>query len=467
MGSATTQTPSTQEGGEVRGIDGQGGERLDPHELAGAFQTQVAARFDDLNFLDSWGVVELTGPFRAVTSVRVELNRTDYLHLASVVISADGLDDPVQQTERRTSTTWKHYGDTLHEGRLLDPANMKVSAHTRREFAPWLQIDFDKPYDIDSIMLRNRFGSPSLRARGLQVRTRSALDGGWTTRLDLAARERELTSAAERFARRRASDRHYRDVVLRRPADPKIAEQEADLANILASVHRREYSAVVRDLGQIDCTPEQATQFRSAVNEFQLSSRKLEWTSHGVRRSFRHWSRKEKENYVAFANEVVGDLSEINQQVTFGFGSALAVVRDGALIPHDDDIDVLIGFDPEQASTLAAGLKLIEDCLRAKGYTVEGRMLAHRWVKKPGQTKVDVFIGIFEGDQIAWYPGKRGSLTRSMMFPAQRRSFLGSQCAVPREAERYLQEVYGPGWSTPDPNFRHTWGNKDFSDIAK
>jgi phosphorylcholine metabolism protein LicD len=153
--------------------------------------------------------------------------------------------------------------------------------------------------------------------------------------------------------------------------------------------------------------------------------------------------------------ELVSDLRELNDNVCLGFGSVLSVVRDHDLIPHDDDLDVLIGFEPDQAAKITDAIELIESFLREKGYTVSGRPTAHRLVTKPGQTKVDVFVGIFEGDSISWYPGRHGVLRREMIFPAREVPFLGTDCAVPANPEMYLQLVYGPSWSTPDPNFHH------------
>jgi hypothetical protein len=143
------------------------------------------------------------------------------------------------------------------------------------------------------------------------------------------------------------------------------------------------------------------------------------------------------------------------------------VVRNGDLIPHDDDIDVIIGFEQWEADTLTAANQLVEEHLRARGYMVSGNFTAHRHVAKPPAKKVDVFVGLFEGDSIAWYPGKRGSLTRDMMFPTSEGALFGIPVRLPRNPLQYLEQVYGKGWRVPDPGFTHRWNNSAYRDLVK
>ncbi len=144
----------------------------------------------------------------------------------------------------------------------------------------------------------------------------------------------------------------------------------------------------------------------------------------------------------------------------------LSVVRDKALIPHDDDLDIIIGFEPTAAPTLTDALRLVEDHLRPLGYDVTGAFAAHRHVRRPGRKRVDVFVGIFEGEAIAWYPGARGALTRDIVFPPTSADLLGVPCAIPAQPEVYLERLYGAGWRVPDPYFSHRWDISAYADIA-
>jgi hypothetical protein len=99
------------------------------------------------------------------------------------------------------------------------------------------------------------------------------------------------------------------------------------------------------------------------------------------------------------------------------------------------------------------------------GYEVSGEFATHRHVRRPGRKPVDVFVGIFEGDAIAWYPGARGGLTRQIVFPPVAAELLGVRCLIPAQPEVYLERLYGPGWRVPDPYFSHAWDRSAYADI--
>ena len=205
--------------------------------------------------------------------------------------------------------------------------------------------------------------------------------------------------------------------------------------------------------------------FRDAITSRLLHDRGIEWTTHGPSRPFRLWAAGERQAYVAASAAIATELASLTLNVSLGFGSVLAAVRDHALIPHDDDIDLIVGFEPDEAPTIEAALARLTNHLRQRGFEVSGEFLVHRHVRRPGERRVDVFVGIFEDQRIAWYPGPREGLPRDVVFPAVTTELLGVEVRIPREAEHYLEHVYGPGWSVPDPNFNHRWNAAAFSDL--
>ena len=470
-----------------------GGEGPDELErlVTGAFRV-FRRRFADLRFVAPGGVLEVTKRVEQVTRVRVESPATVRLHLATFLVEAEGVDDLACRTRATASSRARaDSNDGLTDGRLFDPRNRRLSFQTRTEQRPWVQLEFDGPVNLTRIFLRNRRDPTSVRARGLQIFAQ-ATDGRWTRVYDGGIRERELADrlqqtyagqqprrmdsldgtaggTATRWRRllRRCtppSGSPVRHSARQHPVDPV----GADLIRVLTALLLGQYAAAVRDLERVALPEVEKARFRRIVDARILARRKLTWTSHGVHRSFQFWSRSEQEAYVSFAAQVLEDLRDLTDDVCFGFGSALAIVRDQALIPHDDDMDIIIGFDPARAATLADALVLIGEHLAAKGYTATGPHLAHRWIKKPGTPfKVDVFVGIFEGDTIAWYPGRRGALTRGMVFPPIARELLGVACRIPNDPERYLSQVYGPGWDVPDPDFSHPWDPQEYADLVR
>ena len=157
------------------------------------------------------------------------------------------------------------------------------------------------------------------------------------------------------------------------------------------------------------------------------------------------WTDAEQVDYVADSARVVDALRSLTPNVCLGFGSVLAVIRDHALIPHDDDVDIIIGFEQNEAPSLADGLRRLEQHLHRLGYEVSGPFYAHRHVRLPGRKPVDVFVGIFEGESISWYPAARGSLTREIVFPASSAELLGIPCQIPAQPELYLSGCMAQG----------------------
>ena len=97
---------------------------------------------------------------------------------------------------------------------------------------------------------------------------------------------------------------------------------------------------------------------------------------------------------------------------------------------------------------------------------MRGNWSAHRQVGRGGRGKhVDVFVGLFEGDAISWYPGPRGALDRATMYPPSSAPLLGVDL-IPARPEVYLERLYERGGARPDPNFAHRWDRSAYADLA-
>lgn len=422
----------------------------------------ATTEFPDLGFLDPGGQLDIRARLPKVTCLRVEIPTTEFLHLTSVLIDAEGTGDVTTDAERVTSSTWRGYGKHLQHGYLFDPHFRGTGIHTRREPRPWLEVRFPSTVTLERIRIRNRNNSTALRARGIRILVRLE-NGRWDTVHDAADREIQFTQATERI---------YGSV------EDAVTDDEsetagsvtlgADLARIVTQLHLREYnSSLARQLRALNLSAAGKAEFRESANHRVLFARELEWTSHGVRRSFRFWSQEEKKDYVSYAMTLVKDLRELTENVCLGFGSVLSIVRDNDLIPHDDDLDIIVGIEPAVAATIKDSLCIIENFLTRKGYTVSGTHTAHRLVSRPGVKKVDVFVGIFEGDEIAWYPGHRGALRRDIVFPSRNVGFMGVTCSLPADPKLYLEQIYGPSWVVPDPNFKHSGNRQEYADVIR
>ena len=417
-------------------------ERLDPlRELV----TTVLRDFPDLGWLGPRGVLEVPVTVSRVSVLRLELPG-QFLHLQSIgLVTADGSDASAGATVT-TSSWYGTYGERFTPEALFDWERPDGTAvHTQKDDPSWVEVRFPQPVTLTHVRLRNVSNDTATRAAKLRVLARTRFRSH--VLFDGRARHRQLREAAARL-----------------PLDAADTDLVA-LRDALVDCARGAYPQAQKRLDAVD--PDLVKGFRGLVNEELLPARELLWTIHGAHRSFRYWPDEEKVAYVRFAAEVVDALRELTPHVCLGFGAVLSVVRDKALIPHDDDLDLIIGFEPHEAATLADGLETVSAFLRERGFDVRGNWSAHRQVGRSSRDKhVDVFVGLFEGEAISWYPGTRGGLDRATMYPTAVADLLGVPCRIPAQAEAYLEQLYGVGWGTPDPHFAHRWDRSSYADLA-
>ncbi|WP_152185049.1 hypothetical protein [Segeticoccus rhizosphaerae] len=423
---------------------------MDPARLVTEIQG-VRAAFPDLDFLAPQGVLRVPVDHDGAVRLRLQVPGQTYFHLHAIEVAADD-ENWRSHASWRSSSAWTGTTGTAAAALFEAHGHHDAAFHTELETAPWVEVSFDRPVGIRHVTVHNVTSPNASRARGMQMLVAGA-DGSWQKVYDGRARVQLLRSVLAQQALYRLQP---------------LSDETADLAAIVVDMGVGAYKRASNALQHLPwITDDERAAVRGAVNHGILGARSLEWTIHGVKRSFRYWSEDEKRNYVATAVEVVHRLRQLTPHVCFGFGAVLAVVRDGDLIPHDDDLDLIVAFEPHQAATLAQANQRISAFLSSAGYTATGRHLAHRQVARPGQgKKLDVFVGIFEGDAISWYPGTRGSLHRETMFPTSEGPMLGHACPLPRNPLQYLETVYGPGWRNPDPAFRHQWSGAGYEDIA-
>ena len=408
---------------------------------------EVMQTFPELGYLGPRGELRLPVSLAGVRTLRLELPG-QFLHLQSIgLVTADG-SDATEGAQVTASSWYGRYRAAFDAARLFDwdhPQGTVV--HTEKDDPSWVEVRFPTPVALTEVRLRNVANDTATRASRLKVTARSRFRR--EVLFDGAARHRQLKAAVSGY-----------------DLGPSSPELDA-LVPVLLDTFRGAYPQARRAFDAAGLDPDTTKAFRQVVNEELLPSRNLLWTIHGPTRSFRFWTPAEQSAYVRFAAEVVEALREVTPHVCFGFGAVLSVVRDRALIPHDDDLDIIIGFEPHEAATLADGLALVTRELVARGFSVRGNYSAHRQIGRNHRGKhVDVFVGLFEGDAISWYPGTRGALDRATMYPTTTAPLLGVECRIPARSELYLATLYGEAWRTPDPHFAHRWDRSSYADLA-
>ena len=421
--------------------------RVQADPVVDALMRTAGKQFQGLGLSAPDGTLDLQVDIDGVRRVRLELPAGQVLQLQSLGIETPEPDPP--PVADVVVSSWEDgYREAFSAARLLDtarPAGTVVRTAERRP--AWLEVEFARPITVRRLAVRNAADATPGAADGLRI----TVPGRWRERViyDGVAQLREWRSALGRAAASAAADADGRALldVLDLTVTGNYARAHTRLAKRVRSEDRRRH-------------------FRDEVNAVLLPSRGLEWTVHGPQRPFRSWTPEERIDYVRDSAEVVDAVAGLTPNVCFGFGSVLAVVRDRALIPHDDDIDIIVGFEPTEASTLSDALGLIERHLSPLGFNVTGSFAAHRHVRRPGRKRVDVFAGLFEGSSVSWYPAARGGLERAAVFPPRAAELLNVPVRIPAKPEIYLEQVYGEGWRIPDPFFRHPWDITAYADLA-
>jgi len=245
-------------------------------------------------------------------------------------------------------------------------------------------------------------------------------------------------------------------------ASPLSAKgRAAALALLVAQGHYTEaYTSIRADKTLTDA--EKRT-VQKEISQKILFARDLEWTGHGVVKTFRFWQPEQKIKYMKMANSLASALQDFTPYVAFGFGSVLSMIRDNDFIPHDDDLDLIIALDP---STFGDAKQRLQTFLEGRGFTCYGKNLSHFGVNTgTNETAVDVFIGFIEDDRVSWFPSRRGGLDFAVVFPVQHREFFGQMAPIPADPERYLAVTYGPDWREPISNWNHPWDASEYHDF--
>ena len=178
-------------------------------------------------------------------------------------------------------------------------------------------------------------------------------------------------------------------------------------------------------------TPAERKRIIGAVNDGLLFGRRLEWGNHGIKRSFRFWSEAQKKNYVGRSIELVDLLrNELTPHVCFGFGSVLGMIRDGDMIAHDDDMDLIVALPARRRLTFRKVLTELRALLRRHDYAAaESANLNHVSTARNRQAGTDVFIGFIDPDRrVSWFPSRRGSLNFGDVFPVASMRFFVHDC---------------------------------------
>ena len=146
--------------------------------------------------------------------------------------------------------------------------------------------------------------------------------------------------------------------------------------------------------------------------------------------------------------EIKQVLEQLGVVFLLGSGTCLGATRDKALMPWDDDIDLLsvLGIN----GLTEAKVDAVVDALREKGYFIREFAMANSkaFATVKNYVRISLECVRIVNDSIYLFPGGF-KIPASMFTQPKEIEFLGEQFLVPNPPEDYLRLKYGEEWMVP------------------
>ncbi|MBM0204753.1 LicD family protein [Micromonospora sp. STR1s_5] len=202
--------------------------------------------------------------------------------------------------------------------------------------------------------------------------------------------------------------------------------------------------------------PELRNVVARTLNADFMAGMGVEITTHGLTKTFRFWTDRDKDEYLFSATRIIKALDAGNHASFVSFGTLLGIVRDGDFIPHDDDIDISVVVEAVSDDDLKGKMLVVRSSLQSAGLNCYGDHDFHFHAAFGEAKPVDLFFMRRTGDSCFVRPARSARVGLGQVFPLGKTTFRGVEVPVPADALGFLRHVYGDDWRTPRPSFEHT-----------
>lgn len=180
-------------------------------------------------------------------------------------------------------------------------------------------------------------------------------------------------------------------------------------------------------------------------------------TEHGYKRSLA--SRDQAEVWRQI-RQIVDILQEEGIESFANSGTLLGLIREGSLLPHDDDADLGILVPGDDLEQIVSNIMKLFIALAQRG-------MVNAWHVENGckhialksGVPVDLFPAWILNGQLYAYP--HGVIEPAKVQPLSLLDIEGQSIPVPQNPEVFLELCYGQNWRTPDDTYSYPWSRTE------
>jgi hypothetical protein len=159
------------------------------------------------------------------------------------------------------------------------------------------------------------------------------------------------------------------------------------------------------------------------------------------------------------AYRLQSQLTELGYKVAICSATLLGAVRNGEIIPHDDDFDFLVYNETSEIDSIRKNTLALTHDLEALGYVTLQHSGAHTQVLfLDDNSNVRFFIDFFQGffkDGVYNQPFvmRDPKIRPPDIFPFIKLQLNGREFWAPQHPEVWLESIFGPNYLIPDPSW--------------
>jgi len=134
-------------------------------------------------------------------------------------------------------------------------------------------------------------------------------------------------------------------------------------------------------------------------------------------------------------------------------GTLLGLIRDGGFLERDDDFDTAYLSQVTTVQDACAERLEIARFLLGRGWDIELTAPSGLLRLRLKGSSIDIMPGWIQDGKFFCLAYTMLDLDRSDILPVASGRLIGRKVTLPRKPELFLEQKYGPGWSSPDPSY--------------